>query len=162
MDDQNYSEHPPRAVSDPPISEPEPCTPSNPSPQLEIRKSGRHFEIVGLISTFSVFVITVGTATLILGWIYAYHDPVAAGGGIMSAVRNGTFVIKEPSGLAGEESLSSQTHTQTLRILTFSALASHLVSLTSTILVTLLAYRSATQWLHASDDPEDANLTPIQ
>lgn len=41
----------------------------------------------------------------------------------MSAIRNGTFAIKEPSDPAGEESLSSQTHTETLRILTFSALA---------------------------------------
>ncbi|KIO24955.1 hypothetical protein M407DRAFT_25704 [Tulasnella calospora MUT 4182] len=161
MDDQNLSEHPPRAISDSLISKPEPCTTSK-SPQLEIRKSGRHFEIVGLISTFSVFVITAGTATVLLGWLYAFHDPVAAGGGIMSAVRNGTFIIKEPSGPTSEESLSSQTHSQTLRILTFSALASHLVSLTSTILVTLLAYRSATQWLNASENPEDANLTPIQ
>ncbi|KIO24948.1 hypothetical protein M407DRAFT_25697 [Tulasnella calospora MUT 4182] len=161
MGDQNLSEHPPRAVSDSLISEPKPCTTSK-SPQLEIRKTGRHFEIVGLISTFSVFVITAGTATLILGWLYAFHDPVAAGGGIMSAVQNGTFVIKETSGSASKESLSSQTHTETLRILTFSALASHLVSLTSTILVTLLAYRSATQWLNASENPEDSNLTPIQ
>ncbi|KIO25539.1 hypothetical protein M407DRAFT_25137 [Tulasnella calospora MUT 4182] len=161
MDDQNPSEHPPRPISDSLISEPESCaTPK--SPQLEIRKSGRHFEIVGLVSTFSVFVVTAGTATLILGWLYAFHDSVAAGGGIMSAVRNGTFVIKEPSGPASKESLSSQTHTQTLQILMFSALASHLVSLTSTILVTLLAYRSATQWLNASDNPENANLTPIQ
>ncbi|KIO24632.1 hypothetical protein M407DRAFT_25971 [Tulasnella calospora MUT 4182] len=161
MDDQNPSEHPPRVVFDSLISEREPCTPSKP-PQLEIRKSERHFEIVGLISTVSVFCITAGTATLILGWLYAFHDPVAAGGGIMSAIQNGTFIIKEPSGPASEGSLASQTHIQTLRILTFSALASHLVSLTSTILVTLLAYRSARQWLHASENPEDTNLTPIQ
>ncbi|KAG8967377.1 hypothetical protein FRC05_002087 [Tulasnella sp. 425] len=44
----------------------------------------------------------------------------------------------------------------------FSALASHLVSVTSTILVTLLAYRASTKWLHASEDPDDVNLTPIQ
>ncbi|KIO25545.1 hypothetical protein M407DRAFT_25143, partial [Tulasnella calospora MUT 4182] len=161
MDDQDAPEHPPRPIPDSPISEPEPSTPSKP-PQLEIRKSGRHFEIVGLISTFSVFVITAGTATLIVGWLYKFHDPVTAGGGIMSAVGNGTFVIKETSGRASTEPLSSQTHTETLRILTFSALASHVVSLTSAILVTLLAYRSATQWLNASDNPEHANLTPIQ
>ncbi|KIO24934.1 hypothetical protein M407DRAFT_25684 [Tulasnella calospora MUT 4182] len=156
MDGQKPSEHLPRA-----LSQPEPCTPSKP-PRLEIRRSGRHFEIIGLISTFSVFVITAGTATLILGWLYVHHDPVAEGGGIMSAIWNGTFIIKEPSGQASEDPLSSQTHSQTLRILTFSALASHLVSLTSTILVTLLAYRSATQWLHSSENPEDENLTPIQ
>ncbi|KAG8939737.1 hypothetical protein FRC04_005986 [Tulasnella sp. 424] len=50
----------------------------------------------------------------------------------------------------------------TLRILLFSALASHLASVTSTILVTLLAFRAATQWLRASDNPDHANLTPIQ
>lgn len=46
--------------------------------------------------------------------------------------------------------------------MTFSALASHLISVTSTILVTLLAYRAARQWLHASENPGDVNLTPIQ
>ncbi|KIO32778.1 hypothetical protein M407DRAFT_18241 [Tulasnella calospora MUT 4182] len=149
-----------RALPDSLLPESEPCSPNQ--PQLEIRKSGRHFEVVGLISTFAVFVITGGTATLMLGWLYAFHDPIAAGGGIMSAFRNGSFVIKEPSSLANEESLPSQAHTETLRILTFSSLASHLVSLTSTILVTLLAYRSATQWLRASEGPDDVNLTPIQ
>ncbi|KAG9046226.1 hypothetical protein FS837_004824 [Tulasnella sp. UAMH 9824] len=155
-------QHDPPAAEQPPsslTSEPEPATPSQ-RPQLEIRKSGRRFEIVGLISTVVVFAITSGTATLILGWLYAFHDPVAAGGGIMSAVQNGSFVIRESSGLATEQSTSGQE--QTLRILTFSALASHLVSLTSTILVTLLAYRSANQWLLASENPDDVNLTPIQ
>ncbi|KAG9046228.1 hypothetical protein FS837_004826 [Tulasnella sp. UAMH 9824] len=159
MDHQDPSEHPPRAVSDSLTSEPEPATPSQ-RPQLEIRKSGRRFEIVGLVSTVFVVAISSGTATLILGWLYALHDPVAAGGGIMSAVRNGTFVIRESSGLAIEQSMSGQG--QTLWILTFSALASHLVSLTSTILVSLLAYRSANQWLLASENPDDVNLTPIQ
>lgn len=122
MDHQDLPEGLPRAASDSPISEPEPAT-SSKQPQLEIHKSGRHFEIVGLISTFFVFAITSGTATLILGWLYALHDPVAVGGGIMSAVRNGTFIIRESSSPDIEESASSQTHTQTLRILTFSALA---------------------------------------
>ncbi|KAG8944811.1 hypothetical protein FRC04_001549 [Tulasnella sp. 424] len=70
------------------------------------------------------------------------------------------FAITEPSDPDG--SLSSQTHSETLRILMFSALASHLVSVTSTILVTLLAYRSATQWLRASENPDNVNLSPIQ
>lgn len=122
MSDQAHSGHPPSARSNSPISEPERASLSE-RPQLEIRKSGRHFEIVGLVSTFFVFLVTSGSATLILGWLYAFHDPVSAGGGIMSAVRNGTFAIRESSGPATEESISSQTHTQTLRILTFSALA---------------------------------------
>lgn len=66
----------------------------------------------------------------------------------------------EPS--SSEETLPSQSQTETLRILMFSALASHLVSVTSTILVTLLAYRAATQWLRASENPDDVNLTPVQ
>ncbi|KAG9041829.1 hypothetical protein FS837_011693 [Tulasnella sp. UAMH 9824] len=132
-------------------------------PQLELRRSGRHFGIVGLISTLVVFIITAGIATLMLGWLYAFHDPVAAGGGFMAAIRNGSFVINEPSGSAtDEESTSTQTQTETLRVLMFSALASHLVSVTSTVLVTLLAYRSATQWLRSSEDPDGAKLTPIQ
>ncbi|KAG8915383.1 hypothetical protein FRC00_005031 [Tulasnella sp. 408] len=82
MDQRNPSEHPPRAVSDSLTAEPEPTTPSK-RPQLEIRKSGRRFEIVGLISTVFVFAITSGTATLIVGWFYAFHDPVSTGGGII-------------------------------------------------------------------------------
>ncbi|KAG9041827.1 hypothetical protein FS837_011691 [Tulasnella sp. UAMH 9824] len=143
------------------VIKPEPPSPAE-YPQLEIRRPGRRFEVVGLVSTFFVFAITSGTATLILGWLYAFHDLIAAGGGIIAAVRNGTFVIREPSGPAVEQSTFSQTHTQTLRTLTFSALASLLVSLTGTVLVTLLAYRSASQWLRASENPEDINLTPIQ
>lgn len=161
MNDQGASELPQRAVTDSLTSESEPVTPVN-SPELEIRKSGRRFEIIGLISTLFVVTITSGTATLILGWLWIFHDPVATGGGIMSAVQNGTFAIREPSGSAIGESTSSQTHTQTLRILTFSALASHLVSVTSTILVNLLGYRSAKQWLRASENAGDVNLTPIQ
>ncbi|KIO18495.1 hypothetical protein M407DRAFT_31844 [Tulasnella calospora MUT 4182] len=78
----------------------------------------------------------------------------------MEALRSGFFAIRE-SGVS-EEDIASQTHTETLRILTFSALASHLISVTSTILVTLLAYRAARQWLHASENLGDLNLTPIQ
>ncbi|KAG8969101.1 hypothetical protein FRC05_001254 [Tulasnella sp. 425] len=70
-------------------------------------------------------------------------------------------MTRESSNL-DEDLAAYQIHAETLRILTFSALASHLVSLTSAILVTLLAYRAATQWLHASDNPDDVNLTPIQ
>ncbi|KIO24945.1 hypothetical protein M407DRAFT_25694 [Tulasnella calospora MUT 4182] len=101
--------------------------------------------------------MTGGMATLILGWLCAFHDPVEGGGSILSVLRNGPFTIMEGSGSA-----ASQTHGQTLRILTFSAFASHLVSVASTILVTLLAYRAATQWLRASENPDDVNLTPIQ
>lgn len=122
MDDQGPSGLSQRAVSESLTSESEPTTLLKP-PELEIRNSGRRFEIIGLISTLFVFAITSGTATLILGWLYTFHDPIATGGGMMSAVRNGTFAIMEPSGSAIEDSTSSQTHTQTLRILTFSALA---------------------------------------
>ncbi|KAG8943890.1 hypothetical protein FRC04_002431 [Tulasnella sp. 424] len=139
----------------------EPPSPSTPfeRPQLEIRNSRRGFGIVGLLSTSFVLFTTGGTASLILGWLSAFHDPVE-GGGILSTLRNGSFVIMEPSG--SEESFLSQTNTETLRILLFSALASHLISITSAVLVTLLSYRAATQWLRASEDPDNANLTPIQ
>lgn len=116
-------------------------------------------------------------ATLILGWICGFHDPLENGEGILSALRNGSFAIVEPS--TPREFLFSQTQTETLRILMFSALAvswsgldpflalilhcqSHLVSIANAILVTLLAYRAAAQWLRASEHPDDVNLTPIQ
>ncbi|KAG8991013.1 hypothetical protein FRB90_001495 [Tulasnella sp. 427] len=138
----------------------EPSSPSTGTPRLELRTSRRHFQVVGLISTLSVFVITAGSATLILSWVYAYHDPVAAGGGVIASLRNGTFVIKEPS--KPDASLPILGNTNTLRILMFSALASHLVSVISMVLATVLAYRSASQWLRASENSDQPNLTPIQ
>ncbi|KAG9041828.1 hypothetical protein FS837_011692 [Tulasnella sp. UAMH 9824] len=94
------------------------------------------------------------------GWLSAFHDPVENRGGILYALRNGSFAITEPS--ASEEFLLSQTQAGTLRILMFSSFASHLSSVASTILVTLLAYRAAAQWLHASENPDGVNITPIQ
>ncbi|KIO33545.1 hypothetical protein M407DRAFT_17499 [Tulasnella calospora MUT 4182] len=125
-------------------------------PQLEMRTSRGGFGVVGLLSTLCVFLVTGGTATLILGWLYAFRDSEFVEGGTASVLRNGTFAIRESSGS------DEETHSETLRILMFSALASHLVSVTSTVLVTLLAYRTAAQWLRASEDPDDINLTPIQ
>ncbi|KIO32780.1 hypothetical protein M407DRAFT_241255 [Tulasnella calospora MUT 4182] len=47
-------------------------------------------------------------ATLIVGWLCAFHDPVEGGGSIFSLLRNGSFVIMEPS-----KSEDSQTQTET-------------------------------------------------
>lgn len=97
--------------------------PSSPSkcPQLAIRTSRRRFRVVGLFSTLCVVGITGGLATLILGWICAFHDSLENGGGILSVLRNGSFAIVEPS--TPTEFLFSLTQTETLRILMFSALA---------------------------------------
>ncbi|KAG9049197.1 hypothetical protein FS837_010919 [Tulasnella sp. UAMH 9824] len=160
-DGSSTSQHFPRTLSHPSTSEPKYSHRSAKRPQLEIHTSRTRFSIIGLLSTFCVFATTGGTATLILGWLYSLYDPVAGENGVTPALRSGFFAIRE-SGASDEEDIASQTHTETLRILTFSALASHLISVTSTILVTLLAYRAARQWLHASENPGDANLTPIQ
>ncbi|KIO21751.1 hypothetical protein M407DRAFT_28677 [Tulasnella calospora MUT 4182] len=129
-------------------------------PQIEIFLSRRRFRVIGLLPTLCVVAITGGAATLVLVWLCVFQDPVENRGGILSALRNGSFVIMEPS--TSEEFVLSRTQTETLRILLFSALASHIVSVASTVLVTLLAYRAATQWLRASEDPDNVNLTPIQ
>ncbi|KIO24950.1 hypothetical protein M407DRAFT_25699 [Tulasnella calospora MUT 4182] len=129
-------------------------------PQLNIRMSQRRFRIIGIFPTLFVVAITGGAATLVFGWLITFQDPVENPGGIFSALRTGSFVIMESS--TPKEFLLSQTQTETLRILLFSALASHIVSVASTVLVTLLAYRAATQWLTASEDPDNVNLTPIQ
>lgn len=103
----------------------EPAEPSSlskhPYGQLEMRTSRRGLGVVGLLATFSVFVITGGTSTLILAWLWAFHDPVEGGGSVLAALRNGSFAIREPSGPG--ESFLFQTHSETLRILMFSALA---------------------------------------
>ncbi|KAG9041647.1 hypothetical protein FS837_011939, partial [Tulasnella sp. UAMH 9824] len=104
--------------------------------------------------------ITGGTGTLILGWLCKFLDPVESRGGFLPALQNGSFVITESS--ASDNFLLFEARTETLRILLFSALAGHIVSVASTVLVTLLAYRTATQWLRASQTPNDVNLTPIQ
>ncbi|KAG9043138.1 hypothetical protein FS837_009965, partial [Tulasnella sp. UAMH 9824] len=129
-------------------------------PQLEIRTSQRRLGIASLVSALSVCAITGGMATLTLGWLCAFRDSDEGSGGVLPVLRNGSFVITESS--KSEGSLPSQPQEETLRILMFSAFAGHLVSLPSTILVTLLAYRVAANWLRASDNPNDINLSPLQ
>ncbi|KAG8991014.1 hypothetical protein FRB90_001496 [Tulasnella sp. 427] len=132
-------------------------------PQIEIRTTRRRFHLVGLLSTLFVIFLTGGLGSLILGWVCVFHDCVESGGSVLAAIRNGTFAILEPSGLSRyDELVWAGENGETLRILLFSALASHLVSVTGTILVTLLAYRAAAQWLQASESPDDDNITPIQ
>ncbi|KAG9020904.1 hypothetical protein FS837_007766, partial [Tulasnella sp. UAMH 9824] len=128
-------------------------------PQLDVRKTQRRCRLIGILPTLCVVGITGGTGTLILGWVCGFQDPVEKHGGFLSILRNGSFVITETS--TSGELLFSQTQSETLRILLFSALASHVVSVASTLLVSLLAYRAATQWLRASENPDDVNVTPI-
>ncbi|KAG8918847.1 hypothetical protein FRC00_012018, partial [Tulasnella sp. 408] len=130
-------------------------------PQLEIHFSRRKFRVAGLLPTLCVVAITGGTGTLILGWLFAFLDPIENHGGFLTALQNGSFVVTEPAA-ASAEFLLFETQSETLRILLFSALASYTVSVASTILVTLLAYRAATRWLHTSETLDDLNLTPIQ
>lgn len=123
-------------------------------------KPSKH-RLVGFLPTVIVLVITLGFVGLILGFLLSMqYVPAQGGRGFLAAVRHGSFVLDEEE-WSGD--MSSGGH---LRVLVLSALASHLISDTSSILMTLVAYRVGAQWLSVSqggDSTEIAqNPTPLQ
>ncbi|KAG8895681.1 hypothetical protein FRC01_012250 [Tulasnella sp. 417] len=109
--------------------------------------------VLGFLPTVIVLVVTLGFAGLILGVLLGRQCPQVQGGhGILAAIRVGDFVTSEED--AGGASSSGH-----LRVLTLSALASHLISDTSSILMTLVAYRVGASWLRHSKTPGLANVS---
>ncbi|KAG8897587.1 hypothetical protein FRC00_004060, partial [Tulasnella sp. 408] len=114
--------------------------------------------LIGTVPTFFVLLISFGFATLIVAWVLTHQDddPESGGLGIAAAIRNGSFVLNE-----GKQS-EVQAHPHvSLRVLMFSAFASHLISVTSAFLMTVVAYRAAAQWLSSSETCTLSNPTPI-
>ncbi|KAG9050331.1 hypothetical protein FS837_006203 [Tulasnella sp. UAMH 9824] len=129
------------------------------SVSLRTSNSTKKLGLIGTVPTFFVLLISFGFATLIVAWVLTHQDddPESGGLGIAAAIRNGSFVLNE--GKRSEE--QAQPHV-ILRVLMFSALASHLISVTSAFLMTVVAYRAAAQWLSSSETCTLSNPTPLQ
>ncbi|KIO27801.1 hypothetical protein M407DRAFT_22976 [Tulasnella calospora MUT 4182] len=125
---------------------------------LRTSTSTRRLGLIGTVPTFFVLLISFGFPTLIVAWTLKHQDddPESGGRGIAAAIRNGSFVLNE-----GKRSTRFDQHVS-LRVLMFSALASHLISVTSALLMTVVAYRAAAQWLSSSETCTLSNPTPLQ
>lgn len=139
-------------------------------------KPARH-GILGFLPTVAVLVMTLGFAGLILGVLLGRQcSQIQGGHGIMAAIRAGYFVTSEEQ--SGGTSSSGHLRVLTLSALTVSVkppgsvtvsdgtLQSHLISDTSSILMTLIAYRIGASWLRWSKSLDLAdvpqNPTPRQ
>lgn len=109
-----------------------------------------------------VVFLSAGLAIFLVTWLNVHQAQGLAGyePGFFAAVRNGTFIVDEGYHESGDVVQAS------LRALTFSSVASHVVGLTSSFLMTLVAYRTASQWIESSrrlsEGARDQNPTPVQ
>ncbi|KAG8897588.1 hypothetical protein FRC00_004061 [Tulasnella sp. 408] len=130
-----------------------------PSVSLRTSTSTKKLGLIGTVPTFFVLLMSFGFATLIVAWALTRqdNDPESGGLGIAAAIRNGSFVLNE-----GKRSEVEVHPHVILRVLMFSALASHLISVTSAFLMIVVAYRAAAQWLSSSETCTLSNPTPLQ
>ncbi|KAG8906915.1 hypothetical protein FRC01_007864, partial [Tulasnella sp. 417] len=134
-----------------------------PNPQVvTLTKRKRVPILTGVLPTILVVVFSAGLAIFLLVWLRV-HQPQGLSDyepGYLAAIQRGTFVVDEGYTEDGEIVQAS------LSALTFSSVASHLIDLTSSFLMTLVAYRTASQWLETSRRPmeevQDQNPTPVQ
>ncbi|KIO17357.1 hypothetical protein M407DRAFT_32973, partial [Tulasnella calospora MUT 4182] len=152
---------PTATVSDNP-PEPQGADDSSHEAELHIADANARHRLLGFLPTVFVLFISMGFAVLILGCLLArQYEPIQGGNGLAAAVRNGSFIVYE-----GGAPAAGQKATVNLRVLTFSALVSHLISDTSSILMTLVAYRAGSQWLQNSREGDllavMRNPTPLQ
>ncbi|KIO28923.1 hypothetical protein M407DRAFT_21998 [Tulasnella calospora MUT 4182] len=135
----------------------------HPTPQVVALTTRKRVPILtGVLPTILVVISSAGLAIFLLIWLRV-HQPLGLSGyepGFLAAIRNGTFVVDEGYKEDGEVVQAS------LSALTFSSVASHMVGLTSSFLMTLVAYRTASQWLETSrrvtEGVQDENPTPVQ
>ncbi|KAG8973260.1 hypothetical protein FRC05_008974 [Tulasnella sp. 425] len=112
--------------------------------------SGRH-RLVGFLPTAIVVITTLGFVVIIVGFLLGtQYVPEQGGRGFHAAIHHKSFVLNEDKWTRGKSG-SEGGH---LRVLVISALASHLISDTSSILMTLIAYRIGAQWLRVSREGE--------
>ncbi|KAG9017978.1 hypothetical protein FRB90_012803 [Tulasnella sp. 427] len=135
----------------------------HPTPQVIASTKQKRVPILtGVLPTVLVVFLSAGLAIFLLAWLRIHqaqglpgYDP-----GFLAAIRNGTFIVDEGYKENGEVVQAS------LRALTFSSVASHMIGLTSSFLMTLVAYRTASQWLANSERPSETaqgqNPTPVQ
>ncbi|KAG8912649.1 hypothetical protein FRC01_004969 [Tulasnella sp. 417] len=133
------------------------AVPQSPLPQWSSRP-GKH-SLVGFLPTIIVLVITLGFVALIVGFILGTHYvPRQEKRGFGATFARGYFYLDEEKWTRRK---SSEGH---LGLLILSSLASHLITDTSSILMTLIAYRVGAQWLNASQENGSVaqNPTPLQ
>ncbi|KAG8928020.1 hypothetical protein FRC01_006575 [Tulasnella sp. 417] len=95
--------------------------------------------LLGLLPTAAVLFMTLGFVALILGVLLSFQCEETQGGrGILVALRAGYFETVEGR---------AKSH---FWVLTISSFASHLISDTSSIVMTLVAYRVGAEWLQVS------------
>ncbi|KAG8903711.1 hypothetical protein FRC01_009024 [Tulasnella sp. 417] len=129
---------------------------------LRITNPNPRRRLLGFLPTGFVLVVTLGFTFLILGWLLArQYEPVQGGKGLGAAIRNGSFIVYEGGAPAAGEKAPVN-----LRVSTFSAFVSHLISDTSSVLMKLVASQTQSQWLRNSR-AEDLmaimqNPTPLQ
>ncbi|KAG8912712.1 hypothetical protein FRC00_003958 [Tulasnella sp. 408] len=112
--------------------------------------------LVGFLPTIIVLMITLGFVVIIVGFLLGMqYAPGQGGQGFSAAIKHGYFVLNENKW--NHSSSSSGGH---LWVLVLSALASHLISDTSSILMTLIAYRIGAQWLAASGGDSGITESP--
>ncbi|KAG8898000.1 hypothetical protein FRC00_003562 [Tulasnella sp. 408] len=135
----------------------------NPTPQVVPSTKQRQVPIfTGVLPTMLVVLLSAGLAVFLLIWLRMHQAEGILGyePGFLTAIRNGTFVVDEGYKEDGQVIQAS------LRALTSPSIASHVVGLTSSFLMTLVAYRTASQWLETSErltqGVEDQNPTPVQ
>ncbi|KAG9017977.1 hypothetical protein FRB90_012802 [Tulasnella sp. 427] len=129
---------------------------------IVLNKQKRAPILTGILPTVLVVFLSAGLGAFLIAWllIHQAHGLPGYSPGFLGAVRNGTFVVDEGYKESGDVIQAS------LIALTFSAVASHMIGLTSSFLMTLVAYRTASQWLKHSQRPlenaERQGPTPIQ
>ncbi|KAG9034415.1 hypothetical protein FS837_002205 [Tulasnella sp. UAMH 9824] len=135
----------------------------NLTPQVVPSTKQRRVPIfTGVLPTMLVVFLSGGLAVFLLIWLRMHQAEGILGyePGFLTAIRNGTFIVDEGYKEDGQVIQAS------LRALTFSSVAGHVVGLTSSFLMTLVAYRTASQWLETSQSlrqgAEDQNPTPVQ
>ncbi|KAG8914567.1 hypothetical protein FRC00_012391 [Tulasnella sp. 408] len=135
----------------------------HPPPQvIPSAKQKRVPIFTGVLPTMLVVFLSAGLAIFLVTWLHVHQAQGLWGyePGFFAAIRNGTFIVDEGYHESGAVVQAS------LRALTFSSVASHVVGLTSSFLMTLVAYRTASQWLESSrrlnEGAEDQNPTPVQ
>lgn len=109
------------------------------------------------LPTLIVVIVSGGLASLLLYWLIS-HKPAWES----SIIQDGAFLLNEGITTKGD------IETARLMGLTIASAASHIISYTTSFLMSLFAYRVAAKWLKASTGPAERNdghaelPTPLQ
>lgn len=127
------------------------------SPTLS-RTESKRVGWFGLLPAAFVFIISLGLGSTLLFWLLA-HQVHSLQDGFLAAIRNGTFYVDEGSkktadgdpvslmwGLTFSSTAVSPERSSRVPADLRSPCQSHLISITSSFLMTLVAFRIAGEW----------------